>query len=179
MKWQHNRLIARHPVSAIAGRASHFFGAAYSMASALPRVYCLLVTQKVCPKCGTPQQWILWRHCDCGYDFGPPSPEDLPKKPLSLPLRKPSWFEVVPWILLFVVLIAYWTGLGPQIASTIPYGFGSLAWKNSFCGVGILFLICAALRYLKLPNEKDREECFLMATLGAWLISLSVGSGIP
>jgi hypothetical protein len=26
---------------------------------------------KTCPKCGTPQQWEMWRHCACGYDFGP------------------------------------------------------------------------------------------------------------
>lgn len=26
---------------------------------------------QICPKCGTPQQWVMWRHCACGYDFGP------------------------------------------------------------------------------------------------------------
>jgi hypothetical protein len=28
---------------------------------------------KICPKCGLPQQWEMWRHCSCGYDFGPGS----------------------------------------------------------------------------------------------------------
>lgn len=33
---------------------------------------CAIVSQpKICPKCGTPQQWEMWRHCACGYDFGP------------------------------------------------------------------------------------------------------------
>lgn len=25
---------------------------------------------KVCPGCGMPQQWELWRRCPCGHDFG-------------------------------------------------------------------------------------------------------------
>lgn len=25
----------------------------------------------MCPECGMPRQWEMWRHCACGYDFGP------------------------------------------------------------------------------------------------------------
>jgi hypothetical protein len=34
---------------------------------------------KICPKCGRPQQWKLWRHCPCGFDFGhDPSIPEVP-----------------------------------------------------------------------------------------------------
>src|SRR4051794_17840008 len=26
---------------------------------------------KTCPICGRPQECEIWRHCTCGYDFGP------------------------------------------------------------------------------------------------------------
>src|SRR5690606_18188043 len=32
------------------------------------------MTPRICPKCQRPQAWEMWRHCPCGYDFGPPRP---------------------------------------------------------------------------------------------------------
>jgi hypothetical protein len=26
---------------------------------------------KICPQCGMPQQWKMWRFCACGHDFSP------------------------------------------------------------------------------------------------------------
>ncbi len=38
---------------------------------------------KICPKCGTPQQWENWRLCGCGYDFGPPDKLEDQGNPLG------------------------------------------------------------------------------------------------
>jgi hypothetical protein len=31
--------------------------------------------RRICPKCGSPQQWEMWQLCACGYDFGSPEPK--------------------------------------------------------------------------------------------------------
>jgi len=41
---------------------------------------------KICPRCGTPQQWNKGRHCACGFDFGSdpslaPPPGEPPADP--------------------------------------------------------------------------------------------------
>ena len=49
---------------------------------------------KVCPICGLPQQWEMWRRCACGYDFGPPEHKqrsiDTNSEAAKIPIEKLS-----------------------------------------------------------------------------------------
>ncbi len=54
---------------------------------------CTTVNQrKTCLKCGIPQQWEMWRHCACGYDFGP---GDRAEETQS---HNPSWEPEKDWL---------------------------------------------------------------------------------
>jgi hypothetical protein len=137
------------------------------------------VIPKICPKCGMPQHWVLWRHCPCGYDFGPPSPGQLPKKAARAPFLRPSLLDVLPFLLLFIVLFAYWTGWGAQIGYLVPGRLGTIAWKNSLTGVGITFVVCSVLRLRHTHDPQIRVQCAFIGALGGWLIFLAVKYRLP
>lgn len=49
--------------------------------------------RRICPNCGTPQQWELWQQCVCGHDFGPPEPKSL--TPAELAGARIIWLNAV------------------------------------------------------------------------------------
>lgn len=50
--------------------------------------------RRICPNCGTPQQWELWQHCACGYDFGPPqSQKKVESSPPNEAQERPSYLS--------------------------------------------------------------------------------------
>jgi len=88
---------------------------------------------KICPKCGTPQQWELWRQCICGFDFGLDSsvldPPNLPEicetetsvaKP-SVPSRRGCLLALI-----VIFLVPGYLLIGPAFlhAFFVPLFFG-------------------------------------------------------
>lgn len=102
---------------------------------------------KICPKCGTPQQWELWRHCACGHDFGPSrwSTQLRPHEPEPKAddgSRDADLVNRFLWRLLFIAAVTFFL--------TMP--FHKLEWINSAAGFVLVVLLWAPISF---PSRKQ------------------------
>jgi hypothetical protein len=83
-----------------------------------------------------------------------------------------GWLAWLPWVALFVVLVAHSTGLGKTAARLIPYGYGDMAWENAAPGMGILFMLCSALRARRAESNSAKVLLYFRAGAVGLLVLL-------
>jgi hypothetical protein len=94
---------------------------------------------RICPDCGTPQQWEKWRRCTCGYDFGPVVPP-LPNRSAQAepahagPLMSARTFYIVLSVLpiLSILLICWIIPLFPTWSGMVERQYGPIIPARSY-----------------------------------------------
>jgi hypothetical protein len=93
---------------------------------------------KKCPKCGTPQQWEMWRHCSCGYDFGPGEipAEAEAKLPASKQEPEEDWLTEERFRQFLRIV-----GIGILIAFLLTHFIYPMDWLSN-AAASVFFVCC-------------------------------------
>jgi peptidoglycan/LPS O-acetylase OafA/YrhL len=117
---------------------------------------------KICPRCGTPQQWEIWRRCLCGHDFGPPPQAAHPAQTRSetastVPPAPPSFAR------LSAALLFASTGCALLLPAVSPVSHAS--------GLPGLF-VCSAFLFLPRPQVRRATKW------SDWLVALGIVAAV-
>jgi hypothetical protein len=76
----------------------------------------------------------------------------------------------LPWFLLAAVIIGHISGWGEDLAALFPNQLGQMAWKNSFAGVLIAFVVCAVIRAMQVSNKEQRNNYYVIAGIFGYML---------